>query len=191
MTANTLYIGLLIATLTQSTLLIGALLSNKNSNRVANFLLVGIIALFSYYMLIKILCGTNLIFNYPHFAQTYRPLPFLIWTLFYFYIKAMTNPNFRFQLKDSIHLIPFLLYTLFLLSFFLSNASVKIKAASTPLPTHYILAVVLQTILLLSYLIQSYRILRGHRRHIKDLLANIEKEKLNWLKYLLTVFGII
>ncbi len=137
MTANTLYIGLLIATLTQSTLLIGALLSKKNSNKIANFLLVGIITLFSYYMLIKILCGTNLIFNYPHFAQTYRPVPFLIWALFYFYIKAMTNPNFRFQLKDGIHLIPFLLYTLFLLSFFLSNASVKIEAASTPLPTHY------------------------------------------------------
>jgi len=191
MTANTLYIGLLIATLAQSTLLIGALLSKKNSNKVANFLLVGIIALFSYYMLIKILCGTNLIFNYPHFAQTYRPLPFLIWALFYFYIKAMTNPNFRFQLKDGIHLIPFLVYTLFLLSFFLSDASVKTEVASTPLPTHYILAVVLQTILLLLYLIQSYRILRDHRRHIQDLFANIEKEKLNWLKYLLTVFGII
>jgi len=192
MTANTLYIGLLIATLAQSTLLIGALLSKKNSNKVANFLLVGIIALFSYYMLIKILCGTNLIFNYPHFAQTYRPLPFLIWALFYFYIKAMTNPNFRFQLKDGIHLIPFLLYTLFLLSFFLNNASVKTEAASTPLPAHYnILAVVLQTILLLLYLIQSYRILRDHRRNIQDLFANIEKEKLNWLKYLLIVFGII
>ena len=191
MTANTLYIGLLIATLAQSTLLIAALLFNKNSNKLSNYLMIGIIALFSYYMLIKILCGANLIFNYPHFAQTYRPLPFLIWALFYFYIKAMTNPNFRFQLKDSIHLIPFLLYTLFLLPFFLSDASVKIEAASTPLPTHYILAVVLQTILLLLYLIQSYRILRGHRRHIQDLFANIEKVKLVWLKYLLTVFGII
>jgi len=191
MTANTLYMGLLIATLAQSTLLISALLSKKNSNRVANFLLVGIIALFSYYMLIKILCGTKLILNYPHFAQTYRPLPFLIWALFYFYIKAMTNPNFRFQLKNGIHLTPFLVYTLFLLSFFLSNTSVKIEAASTPLPTHYILAVVLQTILLLLYLIQSYRILRDHQRHIQDLFANIEKVKLVWLKYLLTVFGII
>jgi len=191
MTVNTLYIGVLIATLAQGTLLIAALLFNKNSNKLSNYLLIGIIALFSYYMLIKILCGTNLIFNYPHFAQTYRPLPFLIWAFFYFYIKAMTNPNFRFQLKDSIHLIPFSLYTLFLLPFFLSDASVKIETASTPLPTHYILAVVLQTILLLLYLIQSYRILRDHRRHIQGLFANIEKMKLVWLKYLLTVFGII
>jgi len=191
MTVNTLYIGVLIATLAQGTLLIAALLFNKNSNKLSNYLLIGIIALFSYYMLIKILCGTNLIFNYPHFAQTYRPIPFLIWAFFYFYIKAMTNPNFRFQLKDSIHLIPFSLYTLFLLPFFLSAASVKIETASTPLPTHYILAVVLQTILLLLYLIQSYRILRDHRRHIQDLFSNIEKMKLVWLKYLLTVFGII
>ena len=191
MTANTLYIGLLIATLTQSTLLIAALLSNKNSNKVANFLLVGIIALFSYYMLVKILCGTKLILDYPHFAQTYRPIPFLIWVTFYFYVKAMTNPSFRFQVKDCIHLMPFILYTLYLLPFFLADEVIKINSASTPLPTHYILAVVLQTMLLLLYLIQSYRILRGHQRHIQDLFANIEKEKLNWLKYLLTVFGII
>jgi len=191
MTASTLYIGLLIATLAQSTLLIATLLFNKNSNKLSNCLLIGIIALFSYYMLIKILCGTNLIFNYPHLAQTYRPLPFLIWALFYFYIKAMTNPSFRFQVKDWIHLTPFILYTLYLLPFFLADKVIKINSASTPLPTHYTLAVVLQTILLLLYLIQSYRILRGHRRHIQDLFANIEKEKLNWLKYLLTVFGII
>jgi len=191
MTANTLYIGLLIATLTQSTLLIAALLSNKNNNKVANLLLIGIIALFSYYMLVKVLCGTKLIFDYPHFAQTYRPIPFLIWAAFYFYVKAMTNPSFRFQVKDCLHLIPFILYTLYLLPFFLADEFIKINSASTPLPTHYILAVVLQTILLLFYLIQSYRILRDHRRHIQDLFANIEKEKLNWLKNLLIVFGII
>jgi AraC-like DNA-binding protein len=191
MTANTLYIGFLIATLTQSAFLIAALLFNKNSNKFANYLLIGIIALFSYYMLIKILCGTNLIFDYPHFAQTYRPIPFLIWVTFYFYVKAMTNPSFRLQVKDCIHLMPFILYTLYLLPFFLADELIKINSASTPLPTHYIWAVVLQTILLLLYLIQSYRILRGHRRHIQELFANIEKEKLNWLKYLLTVFGII
>jgi len=191
MTANTLYIGLLIATLAQSTLLIAALLFNKNSNKLSNYLMIGIIALFSYYMLIKILCGANLIFNYPHFAQTYRPLPFLIWALFYFYIKAMTNPNFRFQLKDSIHLIPFLLYTLFLLPFFLSDASVKIEAASTPLQPHYFFAVLLQTTLLFFYLIQSHKILRDHRRRIQEIFANTEKVKLVWLEHLLTAFGII
>ncbi|MCP4625395.1 MAG: helix-turn-helix transcriptional regulator [bacterium] len=154
-------------------------------------MLIGIIALFSYYMLVKILCGTKLIFDYPHFAQTYRPIPFLIWATFYFYVKAMTNPSFRFQVIDCIHLIPFILYSLYLLPFFMADETIKINSASTPLPTHYILAVVLQTGLLLLYLIQSYRILRDHRRHIQDLFANIEKEKLNWLKYLLIMFGII
>ncbi|MCP3875694.1 MAG: helix-turn-helix transcriptional regulator [Desulfobacteraceae bacterium] len=142
-------------------------------------------------MLIKILCGTDLIFHYLHFAQTYRPLPFLIWALLYFYIKAMTNPDFRFQLKDSIHLIPFLLYTLLLLPFFLSGPSVKIEAASTPLPPHYFFAVLLQTTLLFFYLIQSHKILRDHRRRIQEIFANTEKVKLVWLEYLLAAFGII
>ena len=118
MTLNTLYLGLLFATLMQSSLLVAALLFNKKGNKLSNRLLICIIALFSYYMLIKVLCGTNLILDYPHLTQTYRPLPFLIWPAFYFYIKSMINPVFRFHIKDSMHLIPFVLYTLYLLPFF-------------------------------------------------------------------------
>lgn len=178
MTVTTLYLGLLIATITQSTLLIAALLSSKQSNKTANYLLSGIIALFSYYTLIKILCGTELILQYPYFIQTYRPLPFLVWAAFYFYTKAMTDPSFRFQRKDSLHLLPFGLYTLFSLSFFVTDEATQLQ-------------IVLLSALLFFYLILSYRILRDHQQRIKDVFSNLEQVKLDWLKYLLAAFGII
>ena len=191
MTVTTLYLGLLLATLAQSILLIAVLLTNKHSNKVANYFLSGIIALFSYYTLVKILCSTNLIFNYPHFTQTYRPLPFLIWPAFYFYTKAITNSITRFQVKDSIHLLPFVLYSSFLLPFYFADETTKLQSVSGPIPFHYILAVVLQTALLLFYLILSYRELRDYQHRIEDVFSNLEKIKLNWLKHLLVAFGVI
>ena len=134
-----------------------------------------------YYVLIKILCRTELIL---HFTQTYRPIPFIVWPALYFYIKIMTNPSLRFHLKDSIHLLPFGLYVLFLFPFFLSDASVKLQSATSPVPFHYILAVLLQ----IFYVTLSHRILCKHRQRIKNMFSNLEKVKLDWLKNLMIAF---
>ena len=191
MPENTLYLGLLIATLSQGTLLVGAILTAKNSNKTANRLLSVIIGLFSYYTLIKILCSIELIRDYPHFTQTYRPIPFLVWVALYFYTKAMANPTFRFQRKDFVHLIPFGLYCLFLLPYFLADETSKLQTISAPVPTSYLIAVVSQTALLLIYLIFSAKVLREHQQRIKNIFSNLEKVKLDWLKHLLIAFGII
>lgn len=187
---STLYIGLLIATLFQSTLIIVALLTSKKRNTTANYLLCGIIALFSYYALIKILCSTELINNYPNFTQSYRPLPFLIWFLLYYYTRVMTTPEFSFQVKDSVHLVPTVLYTLYLTPYFLSNTTTKLQTISAPIPLHYYLAVILQTALLFYYLKLSFNVLQVHEQRLKSNFSNLEKLKLAWLKYLLLAFGI-
>ncbi len=191
MQENTLYLGLLIATLTQSTLLIGALLTAKNCNKTANRLLSLIIGLFSYYTLVKILCSIELIRDFPHFTQTYRPIPFLVWVALYFYIKAMTNPSFRFQRKDFIHLIPFVFYFIFLLPYFLSDQATKLQSISAPISAHHRVAVIFQTILLFFYLTISAKVLRDHQQRIRDIFSSLEKIKLSWLRHLLIAFGVI
>ncbi len=188
---STLYIGILIATLIQGFLLIGALLTSNKGHRTANYLLCGIIVLFSYYALVKILCSTELIRYYPHFTQSYRPLPFLIWVVFYYYTRAMTTPGFHFRAKDGIHLLPFALYTLYLLPYFLLNKVNKLQTISAPIPLHYYLAVVLQTALLLYYLKLSFDVLKANEQNLKTNFSNLEKIKLAWLKHLLFAFGVI
>ena len=188
---STLYIGILIATLIQGSLLIGALLTSNRGHKTANYLLCGIIALFSYYALVKILCSTELIRYYPHFTQSYRPLPFLIWVVFYYYTRAMTTPGFHFRAKDGVHLLPFGLYTLYLLPYFLLNEASKFQTISAPIPFHYYLAVVLQTALLFYYLKLSFDVLRDYEQNLKTNFSNLEKIKLAWLKHLLLAFGVI
>ncbi len=191
MAESTLYISILIATIAQSTLLVAALLSNKNNNRTSSYFLSAIIILFTYYALIKILCGTQLILSYPYFTQTYRPIPFLIWPILYFYIKTMTDPSLKIRKKDIIHIVPFILYVLFLFPFFLSDTSNKLQSVYSSTPFHYFLAVILQTMLLLVYITLSYRLLYKHQQYIKNMFSNIENIKLNWLKYLMITFVII
>ena len=183
-----LYLSLLIATLTQSILLIAMLVSNKKNGKAANYLLSTIIALFTYYVLIKFFHRTELIGKYPYFLQTYKPIPFIVWPALYFYIKIMTNPSFKFRLKDIIHLLPFIIYLSVLFPFFISNRSIKIQTISSPVQFHYILALIFQTILLIIYTLLSYRVLYKYQQQIKNIFSDIEKLKLNWLKNLIIVF---
>ena len=188
---STLYVGLLIAALIQSTLIIGALLTSKRGHETANYLLCGIIVLFSYYDLVKILCSTEFILYYPNLTQSYRPLPFLIWVVFYYYTRTMTTPGFRFQIKDSVHLLPFCLYTIYLLPYFLSDKASKLQTITAPIPLHYYVAVILQTALLFYYLKMSFDVLKVHEQNLKTNFSNLEKIKLAWLKRLLSAFGVI
>ncbi len=183
---------LIVATIALGTLLVFALLTSKHSNKTANYLLSGLIVLFSYYALVKILSNTNEILHYPHLIRTYRPVFILACVMIYFYCKALTTPNFKFNYSDSLHLLPFALYTLAMLPFFFSDAATKIASLSSqPFTTSWIIERSFWVIVFLSYLGFSYKIIHLHQQNIKDLFSNIEKLKLDWLKKLLLAFGVI
>jgi len=122
---STFFYILIVATVTQGTILVFALLTSKHSNKTANYLLSGLIVLFSYYALVKTLSNTNEILHYPHLIRTYRPIFILACSVIFFYCKALTFPGFRFTYLDSLHLIPFGIYTLVMLPFFFSDSAIK------------------------------------------------------------------
>ena len=124
---------LIVATMTLGTLLVFALLTSKYSNKTANYLLSGLIVLFSYYALVKIMSNTNEILHYPHLIRTYRPIFILACAVIYFYCKALTTPGFRFTYLDSLHLVPFGMYTLIMLPFFFSDPATKVASLSLQL----------------------------------------------------------
>ncbi len=183
---------LIIATISLGTLLVIALLTSKHSNKSANYLLSGLIILFSYYSLVKILSNTNEIFHYPYLIRTYRPVFILACAMIYFYCKALTTPGFKFTYSDSLHLIPCVLYTLVMLPFFISDSTAKIASLSSqPFTTSWVIERSFWVIVFLSYLGSSYNRIHFHQQNIKDLFSNLEKIKLDWLKKLLLAFGLI
>jgi len=192
MTANTLYIGLLVATIAQGALLVFALLTSKHSNKTANYLLSGLIVLFSYYALVKILSNTNEILHYPHLIRTYRPIFILACPVIFFYCKALTTPGFRFTYKDSLHLVPFGVYTLIMLPFFFSDPSIKVASLSLqPFTLSWVIERSFFVTVFFFYFGLSYRTIRHHQQHIKDIFSSLKKVKLDWLRNLLLAFGVI
>ncbi len=191
MTKN-FFIILLIGTIIQGSLLVFSLLISKHSNKSANYLLSGLIVLFSYYALVKILSNTSGILNYPHLIRTYRPIFILACPVIYFYCKALTTPNFRFTYKDSLHLIPFGMYTLIMLPFFSSDPAAKVASLSLqPFTLSWMAERGFWIVIFFFYFGFSFRVIHHHQQHIKDIFSNLEKVKLDWLRNLLLAFGII
>ncbi|RLA75562.1 MAG: hypothetical protein DRG11_01175 [Epsilonproteobacteria bacterium] len=191
MIENSIYLNILFVGVANSTLLTIMLFKNTTNNEKSNYILSAIIVLFTIYILIKFLHRTDFVLDYPYFLQTYKPIAFLIWPLFYFYVKSMTNPLFEFKQKEIIHIVPFVVYTLFLLPFFNSSSFEKILHLSPSIPLHYTIAIVFQTILLIIYVSLSYRLLIKHKRYIKNNFSDIKTKKLNWLKNLLILFAFV
>jgi len=191
MTINFFFI-LIVATITLGSLLVFALLTSKHSYKTANYLLSGLIVLFSYYALVKILSNTNEILHYPHLIRTYRPIFILACAVIYFYCKALTTPGFRFTYIDSLHLVPFGMYTLIMLPFFFSDPATKVASLSLqPFTLSWMIERGFWVIIFFFYFAFSFRTIHHHQQHIKDIFSNLEKVKLDWLRNLLLAFGVI
>lgn len=187
-----IYSVILVATITQATLLVLALLTFKHSNKTANYLLSSLIVLFTYYALIKILCYTDKIFQYPYFIRTYQPIFVLACVVIYFYSKALITPDFKFSRKESLHLLPFGLYILLLIPFFFSDPATKFAYLSPKTITlSWVLELVFYNVAFFFYFGLSYRTVHRHQRHIRDVFSNLEKVKLDWLRNLLLMFGVV
>lgn len=187
-----IYVIILIATLAQGGILIVALFTSKQSNKTANSILVGLIIIFWYYIGVKMLYNTGEIHNYVYLIRTHSPLVFLFGVFLYLYIKALTSPNFRLTPKHSVHLIPFGLYILFSLPFFLfADSATKLEYALEEPPSleHWI-GTIAQLAVALGYLVFSYKLLLRHQQSMKDMFSNLERVKLNWLRNLVVTFAI-
>ncbi len=187
-----LLVILIAATAIQGTFLVVSLLISKHSYKVANYLLSGLIVLFTYYALVKILSNTNEIYNFPHFIRSYRPVFILVCVLVFFYCKALTTPGFRFAYRDGIHLVPLVLYMFATLPFFLSDPAAKIASLSSqPFSLSWGIERGFFVAVFLFYFGLSVKTILRHQQRIKDIFSNIERVKLDWLRNLLLAFGVI
>jgi AraC-like DNA-binding protein len=124
-----------------------------------------------------------------------NPLIFTLGPLTYFYVKALTNINWKFRVSLVVHFIPAVAFYISFLPMYLLDEQAKIRLISNAFfnhhyivpPAFYIFAVVH----ILAYLFFSERILLEHAKNIKNNFSFIENLNLNWLKYLLIIFIVL
>ena len=97
------------------------------SRKVAlNFKYLGLFyILFAYHLFVTHFRVGGTMYFLPHFYKTGSLVGYLYGPIFYFFIFTSVNGNFKFRLRDLVHLIPFTLHFLELLPFFLITGEEK------------------------------------------------------------------
>jgi len=112
------------------TILCGLLLFNGISlisRKVAvNFKFLGVFyILFAYQMFITHFRVAGTMYLLPHFFKTGSLVGYLYGPIFYFFLNATIQSDFKLRIKNFIHFIPFLLHLIELLPFFMLSAEEK------------------------------------------------------------------
>lgn len=91
-----------------------------------NFKFLGVFyILFAYQMFITHFRVAGTMYLLPHFFKTGSLVGYLYGPIFYFFLNATIQADFKFKIKDFIHFIPFLFHVIELLPFFMLSAEEK------------------------------------------------------------------
>ncbi|MCA0932728.1 helix-turn-helix domain-containing protein [Lutimonas saemankumensis] len=111
--------------------------------------------------------------------------------IIYIYAQGVIFKDFKLSKTHLLHLIPYLLLTLFL--FVAGNPSPKTSAEfiSSDLPWQFYLGSILIYLHFYVYMVMTYRSLWKYRQVIKNKYSQIEKINLDWLSFALNTFVLI
>lgn len=158
----------------------------KKDNRKANTLLgiMGLLISFSLALNFSYLSGIS--DHFPHIIGLDNANPFLIAPLIYLYTRALSQKDFQFRKRDVAHLLPFLLYFIYLsLHFFFEKGDYKIdflrRLQEEGMPKDLLLSSYFKILQAFVYLGLSYKTLIAHRSQIKQEFSYTEKINLQWL----------
>lgn len=179
----------LLVAAAQGILLCVVLLSVPSANRRANHLLVGYVGLESLHLLLLYL---------THPAEQSIPsmalrvlfgFRFLDGPVLYLYVKALTDPEFRFtrhELKHFAVLILWLLWFVYLSSF---PGWPQMTTQALQQTTGIILSSSSQSLILAVYSVMALGLVHRHQTRIQQALSAVDQFDLRWLEWLL--FGML
>lgn len=128
---------------------------------------------------------------FPHFIRVGDPLMLVIPPLIFFYSKKVCKQPL--SLRDLVHLLPFFVYLLLLIPFYLQPASKKIEMVETvfsasELPPGILIISVLRLVISATYLILSTQAVHKYNVKLKNSFSTIEFDVWKLALKLLTGF---
>ena len=111
--------------------------------------------------------------------------------IFYLYAQGVIYRDFRLSGMHLLHLIPYLVITIALLSFGAYMPGPSEEIIDNALPWQYYLISAIIYAHFFFYLGLSYRILRKYRSIIRNRYSQIDQINLDWLSFALGTFGLL
>jgi len=133
--------------------------------------------------------------KYPHLIGSSSSLVFLYGPLLYFYAKTYVSNSLPFKKEYFLHLIPFILYNIAFIPFYVKGASDKLfyhhEVLTADPPLIAIIALLTKTISIPVYMVWTLLLLKNHGKNIEQYFSSVEKIDLKWLKYLVWSMGVV
>lgn len=184
-------------------LLIGATLSfflatlflRKNNKSIHDYIIGFWLFFLGLYVFIYAFCPANIFLDNPWLINLFISILFLNGPFLFGYIKALTSADYKIGKDIFWHLLPFVIFNLYLIFFFpakdiLKNACSLHGSSNLELPLPYLIFLILIAFSAPSYIFWSIRLLRKHRKIISDNFSAPEKRTLKWLRNLISILGV-
>lgn len=163
------------------------LLLVKSYKSKANIFLGLLVLIFTIYIFPHYAFRIEVLEYFPHTIKMAVSTGLLLGPLTYFYIKACTQKDFKFGKWDWLHVLPFVLDTLFHIPYYMLGASEKIEiyknlffnGVHTELRIMQLLRVISVTI----YTLLGLRLVFNYRKHLSNTTSTIDKSYYKWLMF--------
>jgi AraC-like DNA-binding protein len=121
------------------------------------------------------------------------PFAFLYSPLMYFYVKSLTEKPIVYKPHYLIHLIPFFIFTGYLLtSFYFQSEKVKrYFVYDSHEFTFWVTSTIILNIQVIFYIIGVVVLLNKYRKRIKTMFSSVEKINYSWLKFLFSALTLL
>lgn len=156
--------------------------------------------LFAVFLFSKAFCFSNsLLFTYksalmyevPHLYYIGESFEFIIGPALYFYVRSVTNSEFRLKAIHSFHLIPFAISLIFLsVRYHFNTAGTKIELLQGYIMSYYEFISNMSAIYIhfIIYSVFSIILLVKHRQKLKEYYSSLQAINHNWLVIILSGF---
>jgi AraC-like DNA-binding protein len=108
-------------------ILLALALLTTGGNKTANRLLAALTLTISIVVSGAVLLTSNYVFEFPHLSRLHQPFVFLAAPLLFLYLRELTAREQKFEKKDFLHFIPFVLCLIYLLPYFFQSRAAKIQ----------------------------------------------------------------
>lgn len=169
----------------------GVLLLDKGKNRLPPKLLLLFFGLIGFVLIEHYLFQRRIIFEYPHLIGLTYTFPIILGPILFYYTKSLVNENNAISSRNfSLHAIPFLFITTFLIYdfYFLSPQEKLIYYEKETQGQTSVFIYIVEFFINFSiplYSIVSLLLLKKHLKQIKLSFSNTKNIDLNWLKIVL------
>lgn len=116
--------------------------------------------------------------NHPHLLKTVSPLLLVLFPLLYLHVKYLLSYFDKFQSRDLVHFLPFVINILLFSDFYFMGADEKLALIRNPTPYYKIIGVIGDEVVAAQGIIYSILILKRlfkYKREILNYQSNVDK----------------